>query len=319
MSVVGILGGLTVDHIVQAHGPAHFDLIGGPGLYASLGASLVDGVTVRLSCDLPENPIKFRHILDRAGVDIGHCTDGRPVPRLWILYSEGGRRIVPTAAAGSIEIAGANEFDDDEFDDDEPEADADGFVPGAAFFDGLDALLACAPRRPVRGVASHTAYGIDPEQREVRQRGWSYWEEIAHGADVLLPSRMQLLLLDDDAIRAAEQLAERLAVPVIARLDQDGVMVVDAFAGRWFVRDTRVRVVDPTGAGDTMAGATMAALSAGHGLVEAAAVGVAAARRVLADWGPAGLVNHPQPIIWPCPGVEVTKDEREHHYGVAAR
>jgi sugar/nucleoside kinase (ribokinase family) len=306
VGLVGVVGGLSVDHIVQAHGEAHFDCLGGPGLYASLGASLVDGANVRLACWLPEDPTTFGHLLDEASVDLSHCaSSGAPagncasstphVPRLWILYSPDGRRIVPTAA-GSVEIAGADELDEDDFE------------AGPDFFDGLDALLACAPRHRVRHVSVRTACGIDPEQREVRRRGWSYWREVAAGTDLLLPSRMQLLLLDDDPIRAAESLHKSLGVAIVARLDRDGALVIEADGSRWRIHDSRVRVVDPTGAGDTMAGATMAGRAIGYGVAESAALGVSAARLVLSGPGAAGLVAHPEPISTPLPGVEIVKD-----------
>jgi sugar/nucleoside kinase (ribokinase family) len=284
-----------VDHIVQAYGEAHFDCLGGPGLYASLGASLVDGASVRLACRLPEDPMTFGHLLDEAAVDLSNCASTPHVPRLWILYSPDGRRIVPTAA-GSVEIAGPDEEDEDDFE------------AGTAFFDGLDALLACAPRHRVPNVSARTACGIDPEQREVRRRGWSYWQEIAAGTDLLLPSRMQLLLLDDDPIRAAESLHKSLGVAVVARLDRDGALVIEADGSRWRIHDSCVRVVDPTGAGDTMAGATMAGRAIGYGVAESAALGVSAARLVLSGPGPAGLLAHPQPISAPLPGVEMVKD-----------
>jgi sugar/nucleoside kinase (ribokinase family) len=297
VGLVGVLGGLSVDHIVQAHGEAHFDCPGGPGLYASLGASLVDGASVRLACRLPEDPITFGHILHEASVDLSNCVGTPQVPRLWILYSPDGRRIVPTArSTGSIEIVGVDELDEDDFE------------AGPGFFDGLDALLACAPRHRVANVSARTACGIDPEQREVRRRGWSYWREVGIGVDLLLPSRMQLLLLDDDPIRAAESLHESLGVAVVARLDRDGALVIEADGSRWRIHDSRVRVVDPTGAGDTMAGATMAGRAIGYGVAESAALGVSAARLVLGGPGPAGLVAHPELISAPLPGVEIVKD-----------
>lgn len=296
MGQIGILGGLSVDHIVRAYGEARFDCLGGPGLYASLGASLVDGASVRLAGRLPEDPAGLRQALEHANVNLDHCAAGGTAQRLWILYSPEGRRIVPTTALSPIEIAG------------DYAGETDGFAPDTRFFDQLDALLDCAPRQPVTNVARHTAYGVDPDQRDVHQRGWSYWEAIAARTDILLPSRMQLLLVDDDPILAAERLHNRLQVSVVARLDKDGVFVIEVDGGRWTIRDTRVRVIDPTGAGDVMAGATLAARGAGHDVVTAAAAGVSAARLVLADWGPAGLLNHAEPITGPYPGVEITKD-----------
>jgi sugar/nucleoside kinase (ribokinase family) len=177
------------------------------------------------------------------------------------------------------------------------------------FTDGLDGVLLCAPDRVRIDVAGTTLVGVDPDQEAAHAFGWDYWRAIARPGGVLLPSRVQLMALGGDPRLAATKLASELAVAVVARLDKDGVLAVNSEGRRWAVEDTNVTVVDTTGAGDAMAGATVAALAAGIDLAHAAALGVSAARLALRAWGHTGLHRHPA-ITAPLDGVHVTREFR---------
>jgi hypothetical protein len=61
-ALVGISGGLSIDHLVQAPQGTRFDCLGGPGLYAALAARLVSGVRVRLHADLPTSNVDFEKV-----------------------------------------------------------------------------------------------------------------------------------------------------------------------------------------------------------------------------------------------------------------
>jgi len=106
MTDVGISGGLSIDHVVTAPTGARFDQLGGPGLYAALGASLVAGSRVRLHTALPRSTPAFTRTLRAAGVDLTSCSEVPEVPRLWILHSAQGRRIVPTTPPPGLELDG---------------------------------------------------------------------------------------------------------------------------------------------------------------------------------------------------------------------
>ena len=302
MTTFGVSGGLSVDHLVTVDQAPHYRCLGGPGLYASLAAALVPGVTVRLSSMIPTDTGRFAATFEAAGVDITHSAASAAAPTLWILNSPEGRRLVSTIApTASVEIA-----DDDELDIFEHP------LP-ASFLDGLDGLLLCAPRR-LELPARIPIVGIDPDQEEATTSGNPHWDTLSGDGRVLLPSRVQLRALDLDVHAAARQLAERLDIPVVARLDVDGVYLVDnANGGCWRIQDCDVDVVDTTGAGDAMAGATLAALTTGMPLPEAAALGVSAARLTLSSWAHAGLVAGPgragpTPLAVALPGVIVTKE-----------
>ncbi|MGF7237226.1 MAG: PfkB family carbohydrate kinase [Frankia sp.] len=292
---VGISGGLSVDHLVTSPVAARFDCLGGPGLYAALGAGLVAGTRVRLYSALPQSTSKFAETLSAAGVDLGFCTLTPDVPRVWILNSPDGRRIVPTTPRPGSEL-----------DEGDETADARPLLaPGPGFFDGLAGMLYCAPQAigtPPPGLT----VGVDPDQREVLSRGANYWRAISVPGGVLLPSRVQLTIVDSDPRQAVRKLARTMGVSVSARLDADGAFAVDAAGGQWAVHDANAAVVDTTGAGDTSAGALVAALAAGADLATATAFGVSAARVVLSDWGHTALSRY-RPLAEPLPGVHITQ------------
>ncbi|MFF3377494.1 PfkB family carbohydrate kinase [Streptomyces sp. NPDC002680] len=295
MTLVGVHAGLTVDHLVSEPAGARFSCPGGPALFAALGARLVTGTDVRLSCPLPQDDPRFTRIFDELGVDREHCRQVPTVPRLWILNSARGRRIVAQDAPTDTELGEqGRELEEEPL----PE-------PTAGFENGLDGLVASSPtKRPT--ADPKTRIGLDPHQTLVAEQGLRHLRQVASPTTVLLPSRVQLTLLDTDPRRAARSLAAGLGLPVIARLDAEGSYVVTA-DGVWSVRDRSVTVVETTGAGDASAAAVVAALAAGADLVEAALFGTSVARIALADWGHAALAAA-TPLSRPFPDITTLKE-----------
>jgi sugar/nucleoside kinase (ribokinase family) len=290
MKTVAVVGTLTLDHLVRVDGGARFDVLGGPGLYGALGARLVAGTAPSLVAGLPADEPRFAWTLDRVGIDTTSCAEIAVAPRLWILDSPQGRRIVPTVPSGQIELA----------DTDGPLPDAVPQLPVDA-----DGVLFCAPTRvPATATA---LVGVDPEQREVADRGWEYWRSVARPGGVLLPSRIQLAGWPAGPRAAARELAGTLGTAVVARLDVEGAFAVVPSGRAWSVTDADAKVVDTTGAGDAMAGATVAALAAGAPLDVATAFGVSAARIALSAWGADGLLDQ-APIHAPLPAISVTEE-----------
>jgi len=282
------VGGASVDHVVRAPVGAAFDQPGGPGLFASLGARLALGATdeVRLGGPLPEDAPQIRDALARAAVEIRWAPRVASAPRLWILDSREGRRVLRTAPA-THELA-----------DDDPEPEAPAPEPEAGFGTGLDALLLSAPAAlPRSPLDARTIVAVDPDQDAISREGWGYLDRLAERAGLVLPSRVQLRQLaalepgGPGPEEVAELVRARTGMSVVARLDAEGALVLDAGGGATHVPAEPVDVIDTTGAGDSHAGALVAALASGLDLVAATRTAARVAARTLAGWGPEGLLR----------------------------
>ncbi|WP_353081208.1 PfkB family carbohydrate kinase [Tessaracoccus lapidicaptus] len=296
MTLVGIHGGVTVDHIVTAPRGARFSCLGGPALFAALGARLVAGTDVRLAAELPAVDPRFATLFTAVGIDLAFATTVRDVPRLWILNSGRGRRIV-SLAPNDIEIeAGPGAA---------PDGREDPAGPPSGFVAGLDGLLASNPiRRP--SADADSVVGVDPDQVLLARQGYDYLDAVVTARTVLLPSRVQLRLCDPDPLTAAREWSRRYRVPVVARLDAEGMHVFDG-AQHWALHDPAVMVLETTGAGDSSASAIVASLAAGADPVDSARMGMSVARLALSRWGHEGLVA--EPLHQPFPEIRTRKVE----------
>jgi sugar/nucleoside kinase (ribokinase family) len=291
---VGVGGGLSIDHLVVVDAGSKFSQLGGPGLYAALGARLVDGVDPILSARLPANEARFDRLFNAVGIDTTFCAATATVPKVWILNAPEGRRIVGTAPHGL-------ELDDKDLDD---EPDDEPVAPNG-FYASLDGLLESSPRRhPAVGAA--VCVGIDPHQLLMKRRGIDHLRDVTPQDAVLLPSRVQLRMIDSDPRCAARRIARELGCGVVARLDADGMYVIDG-TRNWTLHDEAVQVIETTGAGDSSAAATVAALTLGADLVSAALFGISVARLALSAWGHSGLVRH-DPISAPLSRITTTQE-----------
>jgi sugar/nucleoside kinase (ribokinase family) len=291
-TVVGVRGGLSVDHLVAAGQGVRFDELGGPGLFGTLGARLVSGTQVRLYARLPDDEPRFAKVFQELGIDTPATVREPQAMRLWILNSQQGRRLVTTSPTGAVEIEGTQA---------EPEVELEE-VPVTGKLDGL--LDSSPLERPA--VAESVRVGIDPHQLPLQAEGLEYLRRVGPPRALVLPSRVQLRLIDPDPLAAARAIRAHLGLDVIARLDRDGMVVISA-DGEWSVRVPDVRLVETTGAGDSSAGAIVAAWTAGADLPTAAAYGVSVARLALSDWGHAGLLT--DPLTEPFPSITITRKQ----------
>lgn len=302
-NVVAVEGGLTVDHLVTEGASAHFSVPGGPGLYACLGAAAAlrhsgDDAAVRLLWPLSPHAHATIELLKDALIDLSHCPSGPALPRLWILNSAEGRRVLPTAAP----VHGH------ELSENIDSAEKEQWQPSLGALTGVDVLLRSAPARPATNVPGQTIVVIDPDQRVIAAGGMTAFVTLSQGAHVLCPSRVQLSLIGPDPVQAALALRESTQRAVVARLDADGCLVLPSEGGAWRVWHERAVVVDTTGAGDSHAGALAASLATSlmtsptrpaqlstDILLAAARDATAIATCTVSAWGPDGLQNTPSP------------------------
>jgi ribokinase len=121
--------------------------------------------------------------------------------------------------------------------------------------------------------------------RAARDAGWTAILNPAPARDllddldgvILTPNadEARRLANEDDIEAAAQALAARTGAPVLVTLGADGALLHDGAAER--IPAPHVRVVDTTGAGDTVNGALAAELAAGRALPDAARFALAAA------------------------------------------
>jgi sugar/nucleoside kinase (ribokinase family) len=291
---VGVRGGLSVDHLVLAEEGSRFSQLGGPGLYAALGARLVAGTAVTLATALPRDDPRFQSTFTSLGIEVEHASSVASVPHVWILNSGESRRIVETTPTGPTELespsGGTNPTD----------------APAApSFYHQLDGLLESSPlaRPPAEGG---TIVGIDPHQLPLHREGIGYLEGIVSPGTILLPSRVQLNLIDPDPRAAARQLSRHFDTTVYGRLDRDGMYIAQPDTA-WILHDNNVRVTETTGAGDSSAAAIIAALALGADAPTAALFGASVARIALSGWGDEAL-RITEPLVHPLNRIKITQE-----------
>lgn len=112
---------------------------------------------------------------------------------------------------------------------------------------------------------------IDPASAGfISDFGVSRFLELIEHADILRPNRDELALLsgESDSLTGAKKLAQRFGL-VVATLGRDGVIVAAGAAATAFEVEP-VKVIDPTGAGDTFNAGLLGSLALGLNPQEAA-------------------------------------------------
>lgn len=278
---VGILAGLSVDHLVQVGVGARFYEPGGPGTFATLGAAAVSRTPVHLHVAQRPSAGHLALLAERAVIDV--AADATDADELWILNSPSGRLIVSadrSGASNDLDTTGPTTPDDREF------------SPPPTWFDRLDGVLASNPPLGWQPPRRLQVLGIDPDQASITEHGLAYFESFAEHAAVLLPSRVQLQqLFDGDPVDAALSLHRETGCAVVASIDADGAVIVDRHTCQ-VLPSIAADVVDTTGAGDSMAGALVAALASGADLATATSIAMSVAAVTLSDWGARALANH---------------------------
>lgn len=278
-----VLGNLLLDDLVFPDGRTRMAEPGGATVYASLGANLWGlGVGV-VSLRGTDYPVWALEALAERGVDLTGVHElGGPGVRTWLLYEEGPRQIVHRVGRPShAEVS--------------PGADR---IPPAwqrarAFH------LAPMPLEVQRDVVTALSHrdgvliSLDPHV-PLRAETMAAWGDVLAQVDVLFlgEDEMQLDHAREDPHAALRRLANERLRLVLFKRGARGGLAYDAREDRFHQWAPRAeQVVDPTGAGDALAGGFLAGWLNGEPLERALERGVVSASFAIADWGPTGLLD----------------------------
>ena len=280
---VAVVGAIALDEILAPTGSVQ-DKLGGSSVYASLAARLLGPVAIAsvIGDDLaPErlDPLRERGI-DLSGVRLTSgptfrwgCRYGSDLVERKTLYTEPG-----SYQAAALEIpAGVGEATH-------------------VFLTAGDPDLnrAALPFFPARRVTM-----LDTIEREAGRRRADLLAMLAEVQILSVNDVEAALLLGEDGAPTDERLADAAydmaashgAEALILKRGPLGVDLRTAALAERVPAAAPARVVDPTGAGDSFGGATLAALASGADLLQAARVGVTVASFTVEAFGPDRLLD----------------------------
>lgn len=273
-----IVGAVLMDNIVHANGIRRDNILGGAGLYALAGAALFSDKAVLVTGtgrDLPQTfgPWMERNRLTKCGLryaddhaprNIIRYVDERTRAETPVYGPEHFSRIEPTASDIEQVIDGARSL----------------FV-----FRNLDPEFWDAT---LRLVAQHRPLvlweiALDACLPENRQRIAQLARQVG-ALSINFEEAGRIYGPGDDVALVTKLRA--IGVPtVFLRAGARGSFVITAAVTR-FVPSLAVEPLDVTGGGNAFGGAALVGLAAGHGAVHAAAMGTAAARLAISQYGP---------------------------------
>jgi sugar/nucleoside kinase (ribokinase family) len=280
---VVVFGNLLLDDIVFNDGSTRMGEPGGAAIYAALGARLQGlkvGLVSIVGTDYPDWALAG---MAGSGIDLaGVHPLGSQGIRIWLLYEEALRQFVHRRERPRhVDVSPGLEH--------MPEAwsGSRAFVISPMPFETQRALVAALSRLPGAFVA------LDPLV-PVKTETWNDWRELASQVDAFFASEDELRVGADsgDPLKTLRRLAGgRLRYVAFKRSVRGGILY-DAADDRVVSWDARAdKVVDPTGAGDAFAAATVAGLVRGEPAERALQRGLVATSFVLEDWGPRALLR----------------------------
>lgn len=274
-----VVGGLSLDHIVYERAEARFDCLGGPALYAALGALHVPGCRVGVASWIPDDEPRFAEVFAQHEIDVSASVGDKYVERVWILHDRYSRKLVPLKSPSDLEL-----FEPDQ---------SKGRELGLLLSGAEEGTVLLSSPEPGIELPNATVV-IDPHQSHVKDLGIEYFTSFTGRRIVFLPSRLQLSLINRDVVTAVKEIHRATGCDIVARLDSDGMWAYGSGINSQQV-DADVAVVDTTGAGDSSAGAIAAALSLGDTVEVAMQKALRVVRRTLSDWGASSLVMDDKP------------------------
>jgi ribokinase len=279
MNDILVIGTASIDTLHIAG--QTYQTIGGAGLYTALAAAFAGGrVTLIGPRPIAPSPI-FREVGQRAGVAwIGPAVAVEDLPHLEIAHHGDGKATLMNASWGAEAYLQPEQLPDD--------LSQFAFVHVAALSSAqrmLDFLRACRERGAKRLSAGTYYRIIQNEPATVRT--------IFEQSDVFFMNENEAMGLWG-SLRVAGRVSMRTREDALLFItfDKRGVIVIQGDNATPLPADL-ANEVDPTGAGDTFCGATLAGLARGDDPVRAAQNACALAAREIEHVGPAFLMGAP--------------------------
>lgn len=277
-----VLGNLMVDDVVFGDGSTRMAEPGGAAIYSALGASLwgLDvGVVSIVGTDYPDAALAG---MAARGIDLaGIHPLGRPGIRIWLLYEERLRQFVhrrerPVHADVS---PGFERI---------PEAwrSSRAFHISPMPFETQRDLVLALARIPGAFLSLDPLLPLDPGT-------WNAWRDVVASVDAFFVGEDELQVEADagDYLKTLRRLAGGRLRYVAFKRSSNGGILYDAVLDRVVQWEPRAAaVVDPTGAGDAFATATLAGLLRGEPAERALRRGLVATSFVLESFGPHALL-----------------------------
>lgn len=273
-SVCVVSGTLSLDTLLLPSG-THHDVPGGSALFAALGASLVRDCAVvgSIGRDFPDDVLAS---LSSRGVDLrGISRRDEPTFRWKARYSaDMSERETLDRAKGAGHSAPVlpNQL-----------VSGDSCVL-------LGSMSPAHQEAVLAQVGSNSVYGVDTMAHWVREERETLASLVQRTA-VVFASEDECALLgqDSDPFKAARALISSGTGLVVLKAGADGAYLIRKHASPMRCPAVPSSVIDPTGAGDSLAGAFLAASSLGFRPEVALAHGVAAAAIALEGVGVSGF------------------------------
>jgi ribokinase len=274
MSRIIVIGCASLDtiHVEKNHIRTTYETVGGAGLYTALAARAAGGASVKLFAPKPDPMPEQLAFMENLIDWVGPSCNANSLPRLEIVHHGGGKATLLNASWGAESLLRAEQL---------PTLEDVDWVHIAALSSArsqFDFLQVCRRQQGTKISIGTYAKLIEREPTQVR--------ELLNSSD--------FFFMNDNEARALfkNENPEDIDSQTIVFVT-DGENGATAYAGgqEIGVSARKVLELDPTGAGDTFCGATLAQFLKEQNLEQAIRIGCDLASSTVEQVGPKALVE----------------------------
>ena len=292
-----VVGGVSIDHVVNTQGERMTSQVGGNAVYGSAGVRLWTGpgkigIVARMGTDYPREWIQE---IQDAGIDTqgvrsvdkphglvgGFVYDSRGNRPDYIDLDDSGKGFAPQDPKEVMQTQW--DFGADSGDIPESYQSAKGIFLAPRL---LEKQLSCA--KYFRKAGDGKLIVLDPMAFYMTMDRKEELKELFSLVDSVMPSEVEMKALfgDIDPADAARRLGELGARIAVIKLGREGCLVYDRDSGRMArLPVCKVEARDPTGAGDSFCGGFLAGLCATGDPILAAAYGTVSSSFIISGFG----------------------------------